>query len=82
MKSPQILNILAMAKRYRQRPSNIVGVDDEYAAYCFDEACIFLYNALEDKKELKFDNGDSLKKQKEPKHYKSLSEFYNTIRGE
>ena len=71
-----------MAKRYRQRPSNIIGVVDEYTAYCFDEACIFLYDAIEDKKELKFGNGDKSEKLQEPKHYTSLSEFYNAIRGE
>lgn len=69
-----------MAKRYRQRPSNIIGVENEYASYCFDEACIFLYEALENKQELKFDSGDGPKKEtKKPKHFSSMSEFYNSI---
>ena len=69
-----------MAKRYRQRPSNIIGVENEYASYCFDEACIFLYEALENKQELKFDSGDwSGEETKKPKHFSSMSEFYNSI---
>ena len=75
MRSPQILNILAMAKKYKQRPSDIIYIRNEYAAYCFDEACIFLLNALESGKELKFENqGDKVKV-----HYKSLSEFYKSL---
>lgn len=61
VRSPQILNILAMSKKYKQRPSDILNIRKEYAAYCFDEACIFLLDALEDGKELKFDNGDKPK---------------------
>lgn len=76
MESPTILNILIMAKRYRQRPSDILGVTDDYAAYCFDEACIFLYNALEEGKELHF-KGDGI--DKKPKHYKTVSEFYKSL---
>lgn len=69
-----------MSRRYRQRPSNIIGIDNDYAAYCFDEACIFLYEALENKQELKFDSGDGLGKEtKKPKHFSSMSEFYNSI---
>lgn len=64
-----------MSKRYKQRPSDIIYIHNEYAAYCFDEACIFLLNALESGKELKFENnGDKPKK-----HYKSLSEFYKSL---
>lgn len=65
-----------MAKRYKQRPSSIIGLnDDEYTAYCFDAACILLYNALEDGKEIKF-KGDGIKKHK---HYTRISEFYNAL---
>ena len=30
-----------MAKTYRLRPSELLGVDDTYTAYCFDEACFY-----------------------------------------
>lgn len=30
-----------MGKQYRQRPSQLVGVSDSYAAYCLDEAVYF-----------------------------------------
>lgn len=77
VESPEILNILVMAKTYNQRPSNIIGLDNDYQAYCFDEACIFLYNALQENKTLHF-AGDKKESQK-PKHYKSFGEFYNSL---
>lgn len=30
-----------MAKTYRLRPSELLGVEDSYTAYCFDEACFY-----------------------------------------
>lgn len=30
-----------MAKAYRLRPSKLMGVEDSYTAYCFDEACFY-----------------------------------------
>ncbi len=30
-----------MGRHYQKRPSEIVNIDDEYIAYCFDEVCYF-----------------------------------------
>ena len=35
---------------YHKRPSEILGIQDEYTAFCFDEACIFIKAQLMDKK--------------------------------
>ena len=32
-----------MAREYHKRPSEILSIDDEYVAYCFDQA-IFEFN--------------------------------------
>lgn len=80
VESPEILNILYMAKLYNQRPSNIMGLNNDYHAYCFDEACMYLYNALQEKKELHF-KGDENKIQNQTprKHFKSFGDFYNSL---
>ena len=40
-----------MSKTYQVRPSEIIGVsDDEYVAYCFDEACAYFLSELAEKK--------------------------------
>lgn len=31
-----------MAREYSKRPSEIVFIDDEYTAYCFDDAAFYL----------------------------------------
>lgn len=71
-----------MAKMYRQRPSDIIGIDSSYAAYCFDEACMHIQIALQNLKKgetLNFDYGDE-PKPKTIKHYNSLDEMYASMR--
>lgn len=36
---------------YPCRPSEIMGIKDEYTAFCFDEACAFIVKQLRDGKE-------------------------------
>lgn len=36
-----------MVKRYGRQPSRLVGVDDPYAAYCLDEACMYILCRIE-----------------------------------
>lgn len=44
-----------MSKTYRVRPSEIIGIeDDEYAAYCFDEACAYFLSELSENKQPHF----------------------------
>lgn len=38
-----------MAKEYQKRPSEIMGIKNDYAAFCFDEVALFLrYQATDD----------------------------------
>lgn len=39
--------MLGLAKRYKVRPSTFFQLD-EYTAYCFDEACAYIMQKLED----------------------------------
>lgn len=39
-----------MAQRYQSRPSEILKIDDNYTAFCFDEACdLIAYNIADGK---------------------------------
>ena len=40
---------------YQERPSNILGIDDEYTSFCFDEACAYIMSKIDDGKKPKFD---------------------------
>ena len=42
--------VLLTAQRFRGRPSEILGIDDCFTAYCFDEACCFILSQLEEGK--------------------------------
>lgn len=42
-----LLSLLGMSKRYGQRPSVLAGVEDSYAAFCLDEACMYILCRIE-----------------------------------
>ena len=35
---------------FRTRPSQMLNLEDEYTAYCFDEACAYIYSQIKDGK--------------------------------
>lgn len=41
--------MLSIASRFQTRPSDVIGDLDTYTAFCFDEACCYLLNIIEDK---------------------------------
>lgn len=44
-----------MAKKYQKRPSEILGIDDEYTAFCVDEvAIIYETQATDDRGNIKW----------------------------
>lgn len=45
--------VIIMAKRYNKRPSEIMNIDNDYLAYIFDEAALYLEaEATDDKGEI------------------------------
>lgn len=42
-----MLRIINQANKYRKLPSEILRIDDEYVAFCFDEACMYISNEIE-----------------------------------
>lgn len=53
-------------------PSDILGIEDEYTAFCFNEACAFIVSKINDGQEpIIKDIG------KEEKVYSRPSDFYN-----
>lgn len=45
-----------MAKHYKKSPSEILNIENDYLAYCFDEAALFLETqAINEKGELNFE---------------------------
>lgn len=55
------MEIINLSKLYRVRPSELVGLEEPYEKFCFDEACAFIA--------LQIENGET------PKFTKKYSSF-------
>ena len=61
-----------MSKLYSCRPSEIMGIEDDYTAFCFDEACAYICSMLLSGEKPNY-NKNTMKKDT---HYKSFTSFY------
>ena len=62
-----------MSKLYSCRPSELLGINDSYTAFCFDEACSLIRIKLDEGEEPVFLD---ISKRAENKEYKSFTDFY------
>lgn len=66
-----------MAKQYGCLPSEILGIEDTYTAFCFNEACCQIM--------LKIENGEKPiyieQRTEKPKHYSNFKSFYESYGG-
>ena len=72
------MNIIAIAKRFSQLPSSVINVEDEYTAFCFNEACMLIMSEIESGKEPIWIE-DRTKENEKPKEYNSMEDFYKDI---
>lgn len=57
--------MIAISRQFKKRPSEVIEVEDEYTAYCFDEACSYILGKLEAGEEPQF-----------KKEYMSFADIY------
>lgn len=64
-----------MGKQYKIRPSKVIGLTNDYEAFCFDEACTYILSEMskEDGREPKFDD-----KNKNKTNNNDVIEWLNT----
>ena len=43
-----------MANVYKCRPSSLFGIEDNYTAFCLDEACAYIMSKIENGEEPRF----------------------------
>ncbi len=48
---------------YNKMPSEILRIKDEYTSFCFDEACMFLVDAIKNDKKLNFKENSNTSKE-------------------
>lgn len=49
------MTLIHLSTLNRTRPSELLGIDDPYTAYCLDETCLFMVNQARDGKNPDFD---------------------------
>lgn len=73
IKSGEVLRLIGAYRMLEcsVRPSEIMGIEDGYIAFCFDEACAFIVKQLKDGKEpiMRVENNGIV--------YKRPSDLYN-----
>ncbi|MGY0372473.1 hypothetical protein [Clostridium sp. JNZ J1-5] len=59
------MSVIAISKQYKKRPSEIIGITNDYEAYCFDEACTYILSEMskEDAREPRFVDNEQVNKQ-------------------
>lgn len=68
MKTRRILQLVNMSEAYRCRPSDLLNVEEEYAAWCLDEACMFVRTKIDEGEEPVF-----------KKNYTSFTSIYDDL---
>lgn len=49
VRSKRVINLVRMCETYKERPSTLMGITDEYLAFCLDEAITLLISRLRSK---------------------------------
>lgn len=68
-----------MSKQYSCLPSEILGIDDSYTAFCFDEACCEIINRIMNEEKPIYIEQRLEQKAEKPKHYNNFKDFYKTV---
>ena len=68
-----------MAKQYSCLPSEIMGIEDSYTAFCFNEACCEIVLRLQNDEKPHYI--EQRKIAEEQKHYSNFKDFYEKFGG-
>ena len=68
-----------MSKQYSCLPSEILGIEDSYVAFCFNEACCEIILRLQNEEKPYFIE-DRKKEEEQPKHYNNFEDFYKQFK--
>lgn len=82
VQSQKIERVLAVCKRYGCKPSSILDIKDNYTAFCFDEACLYIMARLENNDIPKYIEQRTKEEGNESQpHYSSFKEYYKKVMG-
>jgi hypothetical protein len=67
-----------MSKLYNCLPSQLLGIEDDYTAFCFNEACSEIQIRLQNEEKPNYIEN---RKADEPKQYNNFKDFYKQYGG-
>lgn len=67
-----------MSKLYDVRPSQLIGITEEYDAYCFDEAAAYIISRIKDGETPDFSIKDNKGTIEKPR-YSKMSDMYKSM---
>lgn len=72
-----------MSKQYGCLPSDLLGIEDDYTAFCFNEACCQLMIKLENGEKPTYieEREQKEKGRTKPKEYHSFRDYYKQFGG-
>ena len=71
-----------MSKEFNKLPSEILNIEDEYIAYCFNEACFNILMRIKNKEKPNYRKFEIKEKQEKMQHnYRSFKDFYKDYSG-
>lgn len=73
--SQRILSVIAISNMMKERPSKILGIVNDYESYCFDEACIYINNKIQEENAPKPRFIDKMESRKSRKNNSDLIEW-------
>ena len=71
--------MIAIAKEFGCLPSQVMSIDDEYTAYCFNEACMNVLTRLKNNETPHYVTLEQGKENQQSYH--NFSDFYKNIGG-
>lgn len=68
-----------MSQLYNTLPSTLLGIRDDYTAFCFNEACAYIMCEIREDKVPNFKKFETREKTK-GRTYRSFKDFYDSVR--
>lgn len=71
VRSRSLNRILNLSAAQGKDPSEIMGIEDEYTAFCFNEACTYIVTQIK--------NGNELHYEKKKKRVDSMAAYFQEL---
>ena len=79
VQSNNLIRIINVANAYNCKPSDILHIQDDYVAFCFNEVVNYITTRLKKGDDIHFEEDKETDDVMDVPHVSSLSDFYNSL---